>query len=61
MEGKLNLSTGPLYVQCHNDHKVAKCNHCELNCIDPKCNGSECDAHGNCMCSRTQCLCLGRL
>lgn len=58
--GKLNLETGPLYVPCHNDHMMVECKHCELNCIDPQCNKSMCDVHGNCMCQRTQCICLGR-
>jgi hypothetical protein len=60
MKGKLNLGTGALFVPCHNDHKSDKCNHCELECIDPRCNGSMCDSHHDCLCQRTQCICLGR-
>ncbi len=61
-KGKLNLETGfnKLYVICHNDPKKNRCDNC-MGCIDPHCNRSNCDAHGNCQCQRTQCLCLGRI
>ncbi len=57
---KLSLDAGtPLYVICHNDLTKKECDHCMI-CKDPECNRSQCDAHGNCQCERTDCICLGR-
>ena len=57
---KLSLELGtPMYVACHNDLSKKVCDGC-MKCMDPSCNSSMCDAHNNCQCQRTQCLCLGR-
>ena len=58
--GKLSLAIGtPLYMPCHNDVAKLVCDNC-MGCKDPQCNTSQCDAHGNCQCERTNCICLGR-
>ncbi len=59
-KGKLSLKAGtPLYVLCHNDPKKKYCDDCQM-CSNPQCDKSNCDAHGNCQCERTDCWCLGR-
>lgn len=58
MKLSLNPST-PLYMACHNDPIKIECDHC-MECIDLECDHSHCDAHGNCQCERTDCICLGR-
>lgn len=60
MNGKLSLEVGtPMYVPCHNDLTKKYCDNC-MGCIDPACNRNKCDAHGNCQCTHTQCICIGR-
>ena len=46
---------------CHNDPIKLKCDNDNcINCFSPTCCGDHCDAHGDCLCIKTQCLCLGR-
>jgi hypothetical protein len=60
MNGKLNLMVGePLYTPCHNDLNKKSCDNC-MPCKDKHCNRSMCDAHNNCQCVRTSCLCQRR-
>ena len=58
--GKLNLDAGmPLTMACYNDIHKKECTGC-MNCKSPECNRANCDSHGDCLCIKSECICLGR-